>query len=60
MKASEIVEICKSEEEESFENLPESIQFSERGEQMEEYIDQMESCFGDLEMVSEALEEICG
>lgn len=60
MRANEIIEICKSEEEESLENLPEGIQCSDRGEQMEEYIDQMDECFGDLESVCEALDEICG
>ena len=32
------LECIRDEEQEAFDNLPESIQYSERGERMEEYI----------------------
>lgn len=37
-EAREILETTKDEEQEAFDNLPESLQCSERGETMEEYI----------------------
>ena len=40
---SECLQNIRDEEEEAFENLPESLQESERGQQMQEYIDTMES-----------------
>lgn len=52
------------EEQESLENLPESIQASERGEQMQEYIDAMENVTGELDLMPleelmDQLREIC-
>ena len=37
------------EEQEAYDNMPESLQYSDRGEQMQEYISLMESVVGDLE-----------
>lgn len=37
------------EEEEAYENLPESIQGSERGEQMQEYIEALEAAIDSLD-----------
>ena len=53
------------EEQEAFDNLPEGFQESERGEQMQEYIDAMESALDDLEQldideVRDQLTDICG
>lgn len=51
------------EEQDALDNLPESIQGSNRGREMEEYIDAMETASTDLEdidigIIIEALEEI--
>lgn len=42
-QAQAILEEVKEDEQEAFDNLPESIQLSERGELMEEYIYTLES-----------------
>ena len=41
-QARDLLEIIRDEEQEAFDNLPESIQCSERGETMEDYISTME------------------
>ena len=51
---SEIEEIY-SEEEEAYDNLPASLQESERGEWMLEAVDSLESAFRDLEEIIDAL-----
>lgn len=38
-KAQGIIESVKDDEQEAHDNLPESIQYGEKGQQMEEYID---------------------
>jgi len=38
-QARDILEEVKDEEQESYENLPESLQYGERGEQMQENVD---------------------
>jgi len=49
-----IIEECLSEEQDSFDNLPEGIQYSERGEKMENAIGSLESAIDSLdEMVGE-------
>ena len=40
-QARDLLEIIRDEEQEAFDNLPESIQCSERGETMEDYISTM-------------------
>ena len=40
--AREILECVLCEEQEAFDNMPESLQYSERGEAMEEYISTIE------------------
>lgn len=54
-EAHRIIEECMEEETEALENLPESIQDSERGEAMEDCITAMESAIGGVE---DALDEI--
>ena len=46
-------ECIRDEEQEAFDNLPESIQYSERGERMEEYISSLEEA---LDYVDYAVE----
>lgn len=55
----------QEEEEEAFDNLPESLQESERGEQMKEYIYTMEEVTGELDLfdvedLADQLREIIG
>lgn len=41
----------RDEEQEALENMPESLQESDRGQQMEDYIDTMESVTGELDLI---------
>lgn len=55
----------RDEEQEALENMPESLQESEKGEQMQEYIDTMENVTGELDLLdiedlADQLREICG
>lgn len=54
---SAIESVCE-EEQEAFDNLPESIQYSERGETMEGYISEMEDAVSNLEDIISSLQEI--
>lgn len=57
-EARERLEAVRDEEEEALENLPESLQASERGEAMQAAIDAMEDVLDTLD--TGALEEISG
>ena len=46
------------EEQQAFDNMPESIQESERGEEMQEIIEYMETAIDGLEEATESLTEI--
>jgi len=46
------------EEQEYYDNMPESLQDSERGEQSQEYINTMESALDDIESALGTLEEV--
>lgn len=52
------IERIRDEEQEAYDNLPESLQDSERGESMYAAIDQLESAMSDSESAISALEEI--
>lgn len=56
-KAREILEEVKDEEQEAYDNLPESLQCGERGEQMQENIDNIEDYLSYMEE-TENLEEM--
>lgn len=56
-QARGILEEVKDEEQESYENLPESLQYGERGEQMQENVDSLEEFIGYLEE-TDSLEEM--
>lgn len=45
-------------EQAAFDNLPESIQYSEKGEAMEEAVDQMDEAYGNLDDAIELLREM--
>lgn len=55
--AKEILEYVAEEEGNAFDNLPESIQYSERGERMEEIKDNIEDVCSELEYQIEDLQD---
>lgn len=57
-QAKGILEEVKDEEQEAYDNLPESFQYGERGEQMQEYIDSMDEAYENLEEVEYTLGDI--
>ena len=54
--ARAILEEVKDDEQEAFDNLPESFQYGERGDQMQDFIDALEEAVSSLEDV-EGLED---
>lgn len=54
---SELEEI-RDEEQDALDSLPESLQYSSKGEMMQECIDDMESVMSDMENVQESIQEI--
>lgn len=52
------VEVIRDEEQDAFDNLPESFQSSERGETMEENIDTLDSAYNSIEEAKDLLEEL--
>jgi len=56
-EALTMIEGIKDEEEESFENLPEAFQEGDRGEAMQEAIDQMDSAISGIEEAVSCLDE---
>ena len=58
VRASEIITECFEEENEAYDNLPESIQLGERGDEMTEYIDLMSEANEDLDTVCTDLKRI--
>lgn len=58
-QAQEIVASVRDDEQEAYDNLPESIQYSERGEQMSEYVDTLDNAADyDIEDIINNLNEI--
>lgn len=53
-----IVETVKDEEQEAFDNMPEGIQCSERGEAMEEIIYQLEEIYDSIQSAQDQILEI--
>lgn len=51
------IEEIKDEEQEAYDNLPESLQEGGKGEKMSEAIDNLDSAYSSLEEVAEYLEE---
>ena len=52
------LEFIKEEEQEAYDNLPESIQYSERGELMQEIADDIDYAISDLDQVIDSVNEI--
>ena len=57
-EVQEIIELMAEEEQDSFDNLPEGIQYSERGELMEEYASRLEDIADEIESQADELEDI--
>lgn len=57
-QAQAIIESVKEEEENAHDNLPESIQYGEKGEQMEEYIDTLDEAYGMCDDLMSMIDEI--
>ncbi len=55
--SKEVLESVKEEEQDSFDNLPECFQLSEKGEKMEEAIESIESALSDIESATESAEQ---
>lgn len=60
IELKELIESVCEEEQEAFDNLPESIQYSERGDAMQEAIDNLESACSSCEEVEDYLTDACG
>ena len=52
-KLAEEVEQLKDEFEEAFENMPENLQYSEKGERAQERINVLDSWLGELDCIAE-------
>lgn len=57
-KCYEDISVMRDEEQEKFDNLPEGLQLSERGEAMEEAANSLDSASNDIESAIEQLEEL--
>jgi hypothetical protein len=56
-EAKDLIDQALEEEQECYDNLPEGIQCSERGEEMENNVDQLQECSDNLDYAIDALEE---
>ena len=52
------IESVKSDEEMAWENLPESLQYSERGDTMQDYIDKLDEAYQNLQDAIDNLYDI--
>lgn len=57
-KAKEIIELAKDEEQECFDNMPEGIQYSEKGEQIETNASDLDDVFNELESQIDSITDI--
>ncbi len=57
-RAIDILNSVKDDEQEAHDNLPESIQYGEKGEEMEGYIEMMDESIGYLEDANSVIEQI--
>ena len=58
-EARELLQGVCEDEQDAFDCMPENLQGSERGQQMEEYICTMEEAIDNLEEIEGNLDEIC-
>lgn len=54
----DILESVKSEEEESYENLPDNFRDGDRGEEMQNYIEMHDEAYGYLDDANSVIEQI--
>ena len=57
-EAEEILEEVKSEEEDSYENLPDNFRDGDKGEEMQNYIEMLDESIGYLQDVNSVIEQI--
>lgn len=57
-KAKDILEDVKSEESESYENLPEQFRDGDRGEEMQGYIEMLDEAYNYLDDANSVIEQI--
>ncbi len=57
-QAMSILEEVKDEEQEAHDNLPESLQYGERGEEMEGFIEMLDESYGYLEDANSVIGQI--
>ena len=57
-EAMEILEEVKSEEEESYDNLPDNFRDGDRGEEMQNYIEMLDEAYGYLDDANSVIEQI--
>ena len=53
-----IVELVHDEEEEAYENMPESIQYSDRGEQMSANVYELDNLLYEIDAIEESIDNI--
>ena len=58
--AAQIVELVRDEEQDSFDNLPESFQDSDKGQRMEEAIEHLDDALSAIEEAGECIESAEG
>ena len=54
----DILESVKSEEEESYENLPDNFRDGDRGEEMQNYTEMLDEAYGYLDDANSVIEQI--
>lgn len=57
-EAEEILEEVKSEEEDSYENLPDNFRYGDNGEEMQNYIEMLDESIGYLQDANSVIEQI--
>lgn len=57
-EAMEILEEVKSEEADSYDNLPDNFRDSDRGEEMQGYIEMLDEAYGYLDDANSVIEQI--
>lgn len=57
-KVQELLQEVKEEEQEALDNLPDSLRDSEKGEQMQEYVELLEEAEGYLDDAASVIEQI--
>lgn len=57
-QAQGIIKSVKDDEQDAHDNLPESIMYGEKGQQMEEYIDMLDEAYGQCDDLMSIIDEI--